>query len=116
MMIFNQSTTGELWAERNDGGVEHLGTYHMDSNIFEESDQDGIQGDEHNVSEIADGEWIEVQGGWKLYKDDFETFRLKWLAQKFPSIDWWGGREIRDLPNALSLGPGKGIDGGRGPG
>ena len=113
MPILNQSTTGELWAENKHGGVEHLGTYHMDRNVFEESDRDGIQGDEHNVSEIAEGEWIEVQGGWKLYRDDFETFRIKWLVSKFSTIDWWGGREIRDLPNALSLGTDQGDDGSR---
>lgn len=104
MAILNQSTTGELWAEGKNGGIIHLGTYHLDINVFEESSQDGIQGDEHDVDGIVDDGWITVNGTWKLYKDDFETFRLRWLTSKFPSIDWFGGRSVRDLPSGPKMG------------
>jgi len=113
MAILNQSKVGELWGETKSGGVIHLGTYHLDINVFRESDQDGIQGDEHDIEGITDGGCITVKGTWKLYKNDFELFRIRWLNAKFPSIDWYGGRELSSLPDSFTLGPNQTGDGSR---
>ena len=81
--------TGELWAERPDGvgGVVHLGTFHIDRNVFEVAPEDGIQGDEFPIPTIV-GTAITVKGKWKLRAEEFDNFRTEWLRRRFPSLFW----------------------------
>jgi hypothetical protein len=82
----------------------HLGTFHIDKNEFHVADEDGIQGDIINVSNMMD-EPVVLKGVWKITRDDFETFRISWLNAKYPSIDWYGGRrEVPGVPQWHPLG------------
>ena len=92
-MILSQGTKGELWVEVPEGGVRHLGTYHMDKNVFQESEEDGVPGEAFDINRLIDGGWIIIKGGKTLHKEDFDSFRHKWLTSKFPSIDFCGGRQ-----------------------
>ena len=105
-MIFSQDTTGELWVPVPGGtGHMHLGTYHLDTNEFYEADEDGIYPSIIDVDNMSEGEEILLKGFWKITRVEFETFRIRWLSAKFPSIDWYGGRsEIPGVPNWLPLG------------
>ena len=89
MVHLGSNVTGELWADKEDGsgGVVHLGTFHMDRNVFEVAPQDGIQGDEFSIPSIA-GTTITVKGTWKLRAEDFYAFRIRWLRQRFPNLFW----------------------------
>lgn len=75
----------------------HLGTYHLDTNEFHEADEDGIHLSVIDVDAIPEGQEVVLKGFWKITRDDFDRFRLRWLNAKYPSIDWYGGR--REIPS-----------------
>ncbi len=87
-MILNDSTTGELWAEeRPGGGAIHIGTFHLDTNMFQEAPEDGIQMDSFKIP-TTPGIKITIKGRFHFTTDHFEEFRRKWLRKKFPALHW----------------------------
>lgn len=90
MTILNNKTTGELWAELPSGGQVHLGTFHLDKGVFEEAGEDGIPGRSFDVYNMEGT--VRIKGVMDVKREEFQTFRIRWLNAKFPSIDWYGGR------------------------
>ena len=98
MMILSNTMKGDLWVPVPGGtGHMHLGTYHLDTNEFHEADEDGIHLSVIDVDAIPEGQEVVLKGFWKITRDDFDRFRLRWLNAKYPSIDWYGGR--REIPS-----------------
>ena len=98
-MILSNTMIGELWIPMPGKGHIHLGSYHMDTNEFYEAEEGGIYGNIIDVDSMPDDQEVVLKGFWRITRDDLETFRVKWLNAKYPSIDWHGGRkEVPGVP------------------